>query len=121
MQKICPVCSSTVKGRSDKVYCSTNCQKVDYHDKIKKSNYLFYKIDRQIKLNRKLLKKHNRNGKTILRREVLHKLGFNPDYFTHFRKNSKGQIYYYCFEFGFLKLKEHNKDKYLIVNFIPKE
>ena len=39
----------------------------------------------------------------------------NPNFFTHYWKNSKGEIYFFVFEFGFLKLTENGKEKYLLI------
>lgn len=41
--------------------------------------------------------------------------GFNPKYFTHYWKNQKGAVYLFCYEFGFLERKEHNKVKYVLI------
>ena len=76
---------------------------------------MFFKIDKQLKVNRKVLKRYNRVGMTKLRQEVLLKEGFNPNYFTHYWKNQKGDVYLFVYDYGFLKLKEQNKDKYLII------
>jgi hypothetical protein len=54
-------------------------------------------------------------GKSMLRKNVLEEEGFDPNFFTHFWKNSKGEVYLFCYEFGFMALKDNNKDKYLLV------
>ena len=41
--------------------------------------------------------------------------GFNPKFFTHYWKNKKGQVYLFCYDYGFLDLKDSGKAKYLIV------
>ena len=116
----CLICDEEIYGRKDKIFCSTNCKSADQYEKIREKDLLFFRVDAQLKINRKVLKKHNRNGKTVLRREALHSEGFDPNFFTHFRKTSKGDVYFYCYDFGFLKLKEiagkEVKLKYLIVN-----
>ena len=54
-------------------------------------------------------------------RSVLQKMrskaiaGFNPKYFTHYWKNQKGDVYLFCYEFGFLKRTENGKAKYILV------
>jgi hypothetical protein len=42
-------------------------------------------------------------------------VGFNPKYFTHYWKNKKGNVYLFCYEFGFLETQEQNKKKYVLV------
>jgi len=61
------------------------------------------------------LKLYNKAGKATLRKEVLLEEGFNPRYFTHYWKNQKGQVYLFCYEYGFLALKENKREKYVLV------
>jgi hypothetical protein len=75
--------------------------------------YLF--VDKQLKTNRKILKRYNQSGFTTLRKDVLMQEGFNPKFFTHYWKNKKGQVYLFCYDYGFLDLKDSGKAKYLIV------
>lgn len=113
--KKCPVCDGLVHGRTDKVFCSVECKRASDYEKRKSEEALFLKIDRQLKINRKILKKYNRVGKTILRKEQVIKEGFNPKYFTHYWKNKKGDVYLFVYDYGFLAIKDNQKDKYLIV------
>ena len=113
--RICPVCKEKLTGRIDKVYCSAECRSASDYEKRRTEEALFFKIDKQLKVNRKVLKRYNRVGMTKLRQEVLLKEGFNPNYFTHYWKNQKGDVYLFVYDYGFLKLKEQNKDKYLII------
>jgi predicted nucleic acid-binding Zn ribbon protein len=119
-KRTCPNCNDPLKGRPDKKYCSPECRAADHYEKRKQNEKLFFQVDAKLKTNRRVLKKYNTNGKTILRREVLHKEGFDPNYFTHFRKTVTGDVYFYCYDFGFLKMKETTptemKQKYLIIN-----
>ena len=75
----------------------------------------FDKVENQLKLNRKILKEYNKGGKVTVRVQLLNKLGFNPNFFTHYWKNSKGDVYLFVFEYGFLRKEEHNVDKYILV------
>tara|TARA_R110002049_G_scaffold125972_1_gene281603 strand:+ start:1262 stop:1639 length:378 start_codon:yes stop_codon:yes gene_type:complete len=111
----CPICESVIVGRSDKVYCSIECKRAAETDKKRIEDALYLKIDKQLKINRKILKKFNRVGKTTLRKEELIKEGFDPNYFTNYWKNSKGDIYLFVYDYGFLAIKDNQKDKYLIV------
>lgn len=115
IEKRCPICNALVIGRTDKLYCSIECKRVAEAEKRKIEDDLYFKVDRQLKINRKILKKYNRVGKTILRKEELIKEGFDPNYFTNYWKNAKGDVYLFVYDYGFLALKENQKDKYLIV------
>tara|TARA_R110002049_G_C9030223_1_gene551978 strand:- start:95 stop:346 length:252 start_codon:yes stop_codon:yes gene_type:complete len=72
-------------------------------------------VDRQLKINRKLLKKYNRSGYTTIRRSELMAEGFDPKFFTHYWKNQKGDVYLFVYEYGFLKLEDKGKEKYVLV------
>jgi len=41
--------------------------------------------------------------------------GFNPKYFTHYWKNSKGEVYLFCYEYGFLSKNNNGVEKYILV------
>jgi len=115
MKKLCPVCEIEIKGRSDKKFCSLKCKSAYQYHKLKTEDTLYYTIDRQLKINRKLLKAYNKSGLSTIRKEKLLAEGFDPKYFTHYWKNKKGQVYLFCYEYGFLYLKENQKKKYLLV------
>jgi len=113
--KKCPECGEEIKGRSDKVYCSIKCKSVNQYSKRLQNEQFYLKVDKQLKVNRKLLKRYNTAGKSTIRKAILMEQGFDPHYFTHYWKNTKGSVYLFCYEFGFLELKEHNKEKYVLV------
>lgn len=41
-------------------------------------------------------------------------LGFDPDFFTHYWKK-KEDVYLFVYEYGFLKRKEKDKEKYILI------
>lgn len=113
--KICPVCGERFEGRSDKIYCSPKCKNVSHYEKRSMNEGFYFYVDKQLKTNRRLLKRFNQSGFTTLRKDVLTKEGFNPRFFTHYWKNNKGQVYLFCYDYGFLDLTNTGKAKYLIV------
>jgi len=115
-EKTCPVCNTKVNGRSDKIFCSIKCKSIRQYETRQKEEQFFLNVDKQLKINRKILKKYNKSGYTIIRSSQLVDEGFNPKFFTHFWKNKKGDVYLFVYEFGFLKRTEKNKQKYLLVN-----
>jgi hypothetical protein len=112
----CIECGEKIEGRIDKIYCSFYC-KSNHHYKrnIEKEKGLYGVIDKQLKLNRRLLNHYNKAGKAVIRKTELLKAGFNPKYFTHYWKNQKGDVYLFCYEYGFLEKKEGEKVKYVLV------
>ena len=113
--KTCPSCGGEVKGRSDKKYCSAACKSSDHYDKRVEKDKFYIEVDRQLKTNRKLLKKYNQTGYTILRKDVLLNEGFNPNFFTHYWKNHEGLLYLFVYDLGFADVSKDGKEKYVIV------
>ena len=113
--KNCPICGAELKGRSDKLYCSTKCKSINQYENRQENEKFYLRVDRQLKINRKLLKRYNRSGFTTVRKSELIGEGFDPKYFTHYWKNTKGDVYLFCYDYGFLSLERNPKDKYLIV------
>lgn len=114
-RRLCPVCGAMIKGRSDKKFCSAKCRSINQYENRQKSEAFYFKVDRQLKINRKLLKKYNKSGYTTIRKTVLLEEGFNPKFFTHYWKNQKGDVYLFVFEYGFLNKVDRGKEKYLLV------
>ena len=114
-KKICPVCDAVVKGRSDKVFCSAKCKSIAQYENRQTTEAFYLKVDRQLKINRKLLKKFNKSGYTTIRKSELTTAGFDPKFFTHYWKNQKGEVYLFVYEYGFLNKLDKGRDKYLLV------
>ena len=115
--KVCKFCNKPFKGRVDKKFCDPYCKSSYHYQKSKEESPRFYnKVDNQLKLNRRILKKFNKSGKATVRSETIKKLGFNPNFFTHYWKNNKGDVYLFVYEYGFLKRKEQNKEKYVLIH-----
>jgi len=113
--KICPVCGILIKGRSDKIFCSRKCKSIEQYENREKTEFFYLKVDRQLRINRKLLKKYNKSGYTTIRKQELTEEGFDPKFFTHYWKNKKGEIYLFVYEYGFLSISNNGKEKYVLV------
>ena len=115
--KMCLYCDEKLEGRTDKVFCNPSCKSA-HHYKLSqdKEANLYNRIDNQLKLNRRILKNFNKSGKATVRKEILLNEGFNPKYFTNYWKNSKNEVYLFCYEFGFIERKENNRVKYVLIH-----
>lgn len=115
-QRACKGCGELIEGRIDKKFCNESCKSA-YHYELSKTNgaSMYKSIDTQLKLNRRILKEFNRAGKATVRRQVLLDEGFDPKYFTHYWKAANGNVYLFCYEYGFMKKIENNKEKYVLV------
>tara|TARA_R110000823_G_scaffold233039_1_gene359396 strand:+ start:887 stop:1264 length:378 start_codon:yes stop_codon:yes gene_type:complete len=117
--KNCPVCGTEVKGRSDKKYCSVKCKSIHQYEQRQETEAFFLKVDRQLKINRKLLRRFNKSGFTTIRSSELISQGFDPKFFTHYWKNKNGEVYLFVYEYGFLSKINSGKDKYVLVTWQP--
>jgi hypothetical protein len=112
----CLACNKVIDGRSDKKYCDPHCKSAYHYRKSREETPKFYiKVQQQLKLNRKILKSYNKAGKATVRIETLTSQGFNDNFFTHFWKNTKGDVYLFVYEYGFLKVKDNNRTKYVLI------
>ena len=112
----CLSCGKELIGRSDKIYCDLHCKSsYHYRKSLDEAPRFYNKVDNQLKLNRKILKNFNKSGKATVRAKVVLELGFNPKYFTHYWKNQRDDVYLFVYEFGFLKKKESNVEKYILI------
>ncbi len=118
--KYCLSCNRELEGRTDKKFCDSYCKSAYHYKKNKEGDGGFYfQVDHQLKKNRKILKTFNKAGKATVRAQVIHKLGFNPNFFTHYWKNAKNEVYLFVYEFGFLKKIENGSKKYVLVKWQP--
>ncbi len=113
--RVCPVCGFPVKGRSDKVFCSRKCKSIEQYENREKTEGFYLRVDKQLRMNRKVLKKYNKSGYTTIRKQELIEEGFNPKFFTHYWRNKKGEVYLFVYEYGFLSLMNNAKEKYVLV------
>ena len=112
----CLACNKVIEGRSDKKFCDPHCKSAFHYRKSREEIPTFYlKVHQQLKLNRKILKLYNKAGKATVRSETLLSQGFDENFFTHYWKNTKGKVYLFVYEYGFLKIKDNNRIKYLLI------
>ena len=52
---------------------------------------------------------YNLSGQSQIRVELLLKEGFDSEYYTQTWTANNGNLYYFCFEFGFRELEENGK------------
>ncbi|MBK6263483.1 hypothetical protein JKA74_00435 [Marivirga sp. S37H4] len=112
--KICIQCEKPIHGRADKKFCDDYCRNA-YNNHFKRgSNNLIRNISNALRKNRNILESLLIESEETIRvpRERLLASGFIFKYHTHTYTNKRGDIYNYCFDFGYLAL---DNDWYLIV------
>ncbi len=105
-----------VERKIRKKFCDAQCKSAYQYQQTKQQPERFFnKVDNQLRRNRKILKDYNKGGKVTVREAMLLSEGFDPNFFTHFWKNQKGEVYLFVYEYGFRKIKENRNDKYVLV------
>ena len=111
--RLCLACSKAVKGRADKKFCNDYCRNA-FNNKSKSEETAFVRqVTQALKKNRRILEELLGNKGTITQpKSKLISKGFQFNYHTHLYTNKKGDVYSFCFEYGYLLLEG---DLYLIV------
>lgn len=109
----CLYCDKTLNGRADKKFCNDYCRNA-YNNQLKSANSPAVRnINNALIKNRRILESMLGEEKMLKQpKEKFLNQGFNFKYFTHHYTNQKGNVYVFCYEFGYLPL-EH--DWFLIV------
>lgn len=106
-EKKCIECTKPLKGRVDKKFCDDFCRN-SYNNKLNSdTNGYVRNINNTLRKNRRLLEETlpaTEEMMKITKSKMLEK-GFQFKYFTHTYVNKKGNIYYFCYEYGYLMLE----------------
>lgn len=107
INKKCIECSKPLKGRADKKFCDDLCRN-SFNNKLNSdSNGHVRNINNILRRNRRMLEETlpaSEEMAKITKQKMLEK-GFQFKYFTHTYTNKKGNIYYFCYEYGYLLLE----------------
>lgn len=108
-EKKCLYCNEPLKGRSDKRFCDVQCKSA-YHNKTPNTQEAFIKnLNKQLRQNRSALRTACPKGKATVRINFLEQLGMNFKFMTHTWKNQSGQVYYFCYDYGYTYVNEAGK------------
>ncbi|SHN01953.1 hypothetical protein SAMN04488057_105247 [Cyclobacterium lianum] len=106
--KKCISCGKPLVGRVDKKFCDDYCRNNHNNQMKSGSNRLIRNINNALKRNRNILANilpETEETSKILRGNLL-EMGFQFRYSTHSYINKKGNVYAYCYDYGYLKLDE---------------
>lgn len=102
--KSCLECGDKVRGRSDKKFCSDLCRNA-YNNKLNRDeNKYIRRVNSILRKNRKALAYLVEINKTKVQRKDLAELDFNFSYHTEIYTTKKGNIYKFCYDYGYLEL-----------------
>jgi hypothetical protein len=110
---LCLACNKELRGRVDKKYCDDYCRN-NFNNRIKSDTNNFSRnIINQLRKNKLILEEILGDSSLLkISRDRLLERGFHFKYHTHTYENKKGNLYIFCFEYGYLSLE---KDWFLLV------
>ena len=111
---LCITCGKPVKGRTDKKFCNDYCRN-NYNNQLKSNKInLVRNINNALGKNRRILEGLFADGEEMAKitRDKLLQKGFQFKYITHTFTNKKGNIYFFCYDLGYLPL---DNDWFLVV------
>jgi len=105
--KICLSCGKAIQGRVDKKFCDDYCRNTYNNQSKAFTNNLVRNINSTLKKNRNIMSSLlGENGDTTkTTREKMLQMGFQFKYTTHSYTNKKGNLYGYCYDYGYLELE----------------
>ncbi len=106
--KTCPVCHSSIRGRTDKRFCNDYCRNTYNNAKKSPQNALMRNINHQLSRNRRILLEQLTGKHTIQKtsKKKLVNAGFDLTFCTSARTAKDGTIIYGCYETAFIQLNE---------------
>ena len=110
----CLNCNKPLKGRTDKKFCDDYCRN-SYNNQLKASkNNLVRNINNALGKNRRILESFFNEEEEIAKtnKDKLLEKGFQFKYITHTYTNKKGNVYFFCYDIGYMPL---DNDWYLLV------
>lgn len=107
--KTCLLCEKPLKGRSDKKFCDDYCRAAYNNDLKSAANNNIRNVNNALGKNRRILDSLLPEGEQMVKanRDKLLHLGFQFKYMTHTYTNQKGNVYHFCYEYGYLPLENN--------------
>jgi predicted nucleic acid-binding Zn ribbon protein len=106
-KKTCPVCGYIVTGRIDKKFCSDHCRNAYNNQQNNYTSNYIRRVNNILKRNRRILEELNTKGKTKVNKSSLIEKGFDFKYFTNMHGTHIDNVYYFCYEQGYLALNDY--------------
>jgi hypothetical protein len=118
MERQCLDCGHALRGRSDKKFCDDQCRS-SYNNRINaEPSSVIRPVNNILRKNHSILSKLYLRKRIRLKKDDLLRLGFDPEYHTHLHHSQNGNTYYFCYDYGYMKLEN---EMFLIIREIDKE
>lgn len=105
----CLACDKPVKGRTDKKFCDDYCRN-SFNNGLKAAkNNLVRNINNALGKNRRVLESFFKREEEIAKthKDKLLEKGFQFKYMTHTYTNKKGNVYFFCYDLGYMPLENN--------------
>ena len=108
-EKLCLDCGKLLRGRIDKKFCDDYCRNNFNNRQNSDQTNLVRNINNILRKNRRILAGllNETEEKAKVKREKLIEKGFQFIYHTHIYQTQKQQVYYFCYEYGYLFLEDN--------------
>lgn len=108
VNKICLTCGKTIRGRSDKKFCDDYCRN-NYNNQLKAGDNNYVRnINNALRKNRRILTSLLPETEEMKRipKDTLVQQGFLFKYITHTYTNTRGNTYFFCYDYGYMPLEQ---------------
>lgn len=104
--KECMLCKKPVRGRSDKKFCDHYCRAAFNNELKSPVNNFIRNVNNALTRNRRILESYLPEQQSMkkIKREKLVQAGFLFKYITHTYTNSKSNVYFFCYEYGYVPI-----------------
>lgn len=103
--KTCLECDNTFVGRVDKKFCSDMCRNAYNNRQNKDATNLIRNVNNRLRKNWRILEKLNPTEKCKISKQKLDIEGFDFNTFTSIYTTKTGNVYYFVYNQGYLKLE----------------
>ncbi|XZF13944.1 hypothetical protein ACTHGU_19370 [Chitinophagaceae bacterium MMS25-I14] len=106
-ERLCLACGETLKGRTDKKFCDDYCRNAHNNKQNADNNNFVRRVNNALRRNRRILETIIPAGEEMGKcpRTKLANAGFDFQYYTHQYANKKGNVYFFCYEYGYLPIE----------------
>ncbi len=105
----CLFCNTPIQGRSDKKFCNIQCKSAYHNQSLNTIESYIRSVNKQLRTNRRAMHKACPQGKATVQRDFLKKLGMDFRHITHTWKSKGGNLYYFCYDYGYTPSVDKNK------------
>lgn len=104
---VCLECGEKIIGRSDKKFCNDGCRNAYNNKNNKDVSNLMRNINNKLRRNFRILSEQKFvDGKAKTTRQNLSIVGFDFNYFTHFKVYKNGAEYRFVYDVGYKFLED---------------